>query len=662
MYCEVVVSVGALYAKTFTYEGEGKIGSLVALPFGGREVAGIVLSNVSELSGHKGEIKPISRALYDGHSWLNAELLTLAQNLSKFYLGPLGYALEVMLPVPFSPREVAGWAKGRAHAAKAGELDDLLRAEPECLSSEQTVALARIYEALDTGPATPFLLHGVTGSGKTEVYIKTIAKVLTQNRQAIYLVPEISLTPQVTTNLRARFGQQVGVMHSGLSAGERARTWRAVQRGDISVVVGPRSAVFAPVGNLGVIIMDEEHEASYRHEGGLGFHARTVAQMRAQKHGALLLLGSATPSLEAYHSGERGRTTILSLNSRPAGGQLPQVSIVDMREELRAGSSSLLSRPLHQAMTERLQAGEQALLFFNRRGYAQMSLCTNCGFVAMCPHCDVSLHLHVSSGTLKCHYCGHACPPLTRCPECHSEKVRNRGAGTEKLEEELHKLFPDARISRVDADTTSRKGAHARLLAGFANSPNHILLGTRMITKGLDFPMVTVVGVVDADSGLYFPDFRAVEETFQLIMQVAGRAGRGKLAGNVFVQTFNPGNYAVSLASQQDYMGFYKLEGRLRRRMGYPPFGGLCTIHFRGLNQKRVRESASAVRELFVPHEHTVVLGPAASCPEKVKDAYRWQLTLKARSRRTLQSVVGKLGEEIGAKCATGVHWYVVVD
>jgi len=408
--------------------------------------------------------------------------------------------------------------------------------------------------------------------------------------------------------------------------------------------------------------MDEEHESSYRHEGGLGFHARVVAQMRASKHRGLLLMGSATPSLEVFHSGERRRTTVLSLSSRPAGGNLADVRIIDMREELRAGTSGLLSSALHEAMTERLKAGEQALLFFNRRGYAQMSLCTNCGFVATCPHCDVSLHLHVSSGALKCHYCGHARAPLTRCPQCRSEKIRNRGAGTERLEEELYRLFPDSRVSRVDADTTSRKGSHARLLADFANSPNHILLGTRMITKGLDFPLVTVVGVVDADSGLYFPDFRAVEETFQLIMQVAGRAGRGKLAGNVFVQTFNPANYAVSLASQQDYMGFYKLEGRLRRRMGYPPFGGLCTIHFRSSNQARILASARAVRELFLPHKQMVVLGPAASCPEKVKDTYRWQLTLKARSRAVLQDVVTRLGEEIKAACETGVHWHVVVD
>lgn len=659
----VIVGVDALHDKLFTYVGTAAAGSLVRVPLGQREVAGFVLGPAER--GQEPlpqDIRHISGSLYGGHVWLDSRLIELAERLSGFYLSSLGSSVEVMLPVPFGLREVAGWAKGRVKLQEpAGS--SLLRPKPEQLSSEQVAALGKVSAALSSPARKPLLLHGVTGSGKTEVYFQAIYAVLEEGGQCIFLVPEISLTPQVFANLRQRFGPKVALMHSGMSPGVRARMWREIQASKYDIVVGPRSAVFAPLSRLSLVIIDEEHESSYRHEGGLNYHARVVAQLRMGAGKGLVVLGSATPSLEVYFSAKRGRTELVSMTSRPGLQQkLPSVHIVDMREELRAGLSGLLSDPLRRAMQSCLNAGEQALLFLNRRGYARLSQCTSCGQVAMCPRCDVSLHPHSAGQTLKCHYCGFSQATPTRCAVCGSEKLRCRGSGTERLEEELRVLFPRNEVTRVDADTTNRKGAHERILSAFGDSPGHILMGTKMITKGLDFPLVTVVGVMDADSGLYFPDFRAAEETFQLITQVAGRAGRADLPGDVFIQTYNPANYAVRLAGDQDYDAFFAMESRMRRRMSYPPFGAMATLHFRGKNLERVRISAGNAVRLLEAQDGITVLGPAPSFPERVNNVHRWQVTLKSPERSTLQKVLRDSQSALASGCQVGVHTYIMLD
>lgn len=662
-YCRVIVNVEALYDKVLTYRGEAAAGSLVRVPLGQREVAGLVLGSVAGTDeGTPEDLKSVLGSLYDGHSWLDNSLLALAERLSLFYLSHLGSALEVMLPVPFALREVAGWQKGRARPPET-VASSLLRPEPASLSIEQADALQRITELLQSKSGKPLLLHGITGSGKTEVYFQAISGVLEQGGQAIYLVPEISLTPQVYANLKQRFGSRVALIHSGMSPGLRARAWREIQAGNCDIVLGPRSAVFAPLPRLSLVIIDEEHESSYRHEGGLNYHARVAAQLRIAAGRGLVVLGSATPSLEVYYSAKRGRTELVSLTSRPGVQQkLPQVHVVDMREELRLGLSGMLSDPLRNAMQSCLGAGQQALLFLNRRGYGIMSQCTSCGNVAMCPRCDVSLHPHATGNVLKCHYCGFAQPTPSHCPVCGSERLRSRGSGTERLEEELRVLFPHSEVTRVDADTTTRKGAHERILSAFGNSPGHILMGTKMITKGLDFPLVTVVGVMDADSGLYFPDFRSVEETFQLITQVAGRAGRADLPGDVYIQTYNPANYAVRMAGDQDYDSFFAMESKMRRRMSYPPYGAMATLHFRGSNLERVRASALCAVRTLEEQGLLSVLGPAPSFPERVNNVFRWQVTLKSPERPVLQRVLRECQSAILAGCEKGVHTYIMLD
>ncbi|MBT9176038.1 MAG: Primosomal protein N' [Firmicutes bacterium] len=659
MYSQVVVNVPVLYDRVFTYQGEAPLGSLVQVPFGNSAKAALVVGH-SFTTDIPDEIKCLGKALYAGAVWLSSELLSLADELAHFYLCPRGAIIDLMLPVPFTAKEVSGLKRVKREPVRLDET--LTRHAPAQLTPEQIEAIEQVKQALTKGQAKPHLLYGVTGSGKTEVYLNAISIALSQGKQAIYLVPEIALTPQVIANVVHRFGEQVGVLHSGLSSGERARAWQKVLSGESQVVVGARSAVFAPTARLGLIIMDEEHEQSYRHEGGVNYHTRVVAQLRARQQGGVLLMGSATPSLEVYSSAERGGTKLLQLTARPHGTNLPEVNIVDMREELRQGRSGLLSSPLRQAVALGLQAGEQALLLFNRRGYAQMSLCRDCGHIPTCPHCDVSLRFHAGVRLLKCHYCGYSMRALGECPRCRGQQVHNRGAGTEKLAEELRALFPDFVFTRLDADTAARKGAHQKLLTEFGRQDSHILLGTKMIAKGLDFPRVTVAGVVDADSGMYYPDFRAVEESFALLMQVAGRSGRGTARGRVIIQTFNPEHYCLRLLEKHDYSGFYKVESRLRRKLSYPPFGGLATLCFRGRDQRRVLEAAQAVGELCVGSGAVVALGPVAEAPARVKDIYRYQLTLKAKNRKTLQELLADLRVRITDLCTSSARWYIILE
>ncbi|MCH3668921.1 primosomal protein N', partial [Enterococcus faecium] len=441
------------------------------------------------------------------------------------------------------------------------------------LNAEQKNAVEQIITAGQQQKDQVFLLEGITGSGKTEVYLQAIADVLSENKTAIMLVPEIALTPQMVERFKGRFGESVAVLHSGLSQGEKYDEWRKIEREEAQVVVGARSAIFAPLKNIGLIIIDEEHESSYKQDETPRYHARDLAIWRSKYHHCPIVLGSATPSLESRARAQKGVYQLLQLNHRAkAAAQLPAIEIVDMREEFQNHRTSTFSANLQEKIQNRLDKKEQTVLLLNRRGYSSFVMCRDCGFVLPCPNCDISLTLHMDTRSMRCHYCGHEEPIPNRCPNCGGNKIRYYGTGTQKVEEELRELYPQARILRMDVDTTRRKGAHEQILQKFGAKEADILLGTQMIAKGLDFPEVTLVGVLNADTSLNLPDFRSSEHTFQLLTQVSGRAGRAEKAGEVVIQTFNPQHYAIELAKKQNYEQFYQQEMHVRHRGGYPPY------------------------------------------------------------------------------------------
>ncbi|MDQ0245629.1 primosomal protein N' (replication factor Y) [Bacillus fengqiuensis] len=499
------------------------------------------------------------------------------------------------------------------------------------LTEEQGQAIAPILQTIEEKKHEVFLMYGVTGSGKTEVYLQSIDQVLKGGKEAIVLVPEISLTPQMVKRFKGRFGSKVAVLHSGLSAGEKYDEWRKIQRKEVSVVVGARSAVFAPFQNLGIIIIDEEHETSYKQEETPRYHARDVAIYRGEYHGCPVVLGSATPTLESFARAQKGVYQLLTLRKRMNESALPAVDIIDMREELRNGNRSMFSGLLFEKIQDRLEKGEQIVLLLNKRGHSSFVMCRDCGFVHSCPHCEISLTYHRYNHLLKCHYCGHEQQADVTCPECSSDHIRYFGTGTQKVEEELLKLLPQARVIRMDVDTTGRKGAHERLLNQFGEQKAQILLGTQMIAKGLDFPNVTLVGVLSADTMLHLPDFRSSEKTFQLLTQVSGRAGRHHLPGEVVIQTYTPEHYSIQLASMHDYDGFYQQEMMTRKLHQYPPFyyAALITVSHEELTKvvAVTDKIAQFLRQKL--SNQTIVLGPVASPIARVKDRYRYQCMIK---------------------------------
>ncbi|WP_416807592.1 primosomal protein N' [Bacillus safensis] len=513
------------------------------------------------------------------------------------------------------------------------------------LTPEQTEAAKHIHQAVSEDQHETFLLHGVTGSGKTEIYLQTIDHVLQKGKEAIVLVPEISLTPQMVQRFKERFGSNVAVLHSGLSTGEKYDEWRKIHRKEVKLVVGARSAVFAPFENLGMIIIDEEHESSYKQEEMPRYHAKDVAIERAVRHQCPVVLGSATPSLETYARAKKGVYTLLSLKHRVNQQQLPHVSLIDMREELRNGNRSMFSEELMIRLKEVLERKEQAVLFLNKRGYSSFVMCRDCGYVEQCPHCEISLTYHRYQKRLKCHYCGHEAPVPAECPECHSEHIRYFGTGTQRVEEELTKVLPEARVIRMDVDTTSRKGAHEKLLTSFGNKEADILLGTQMIAKGLDFPDVTLVGVLSADTSLHIPDFRSSEKTFQLLTQVSGRAGRHEKAGSVIIQSYTPSHYSIELTKQHDYEAFYEQEMLHRRHQSYPPYYFLAMVT---VSHEEVTKAAHVTDQIvqFLKMNcapNTRILGPAASPIAKIKDRYRYQCVIKYKRENELASLLRKI-------------------
>ncbi len=533
---------------------------------------------------------------------------------------------------------------------------------PLPLTVEQQAAFEQIVPLIRNREHGVFLLHGVTGSGKTEIYLQTIQQCLDMNREAIVLVPEIALTPQMVERFKSRFGARVAVLHSRLSHGERYDEWRKIQLGKADVAIGARSAVFAPFRNLGLIIIDEEHETSYKQEESPKYHAREAAIERAKQHRAVVVLGSATPSLESYHlAAEKKIYRLIRLASRVEGRPLPEVEIVDMRSELREGNRSMFSRALHRAIEERLQKKEQMVLLLNRRGHSTFIMCRSCGYVAGCPHCDISLTYHRHSRTVRCHYCGYAQRELTQCPECESEHIRFFGTGTQRVEEELVKLFPGIRVIRMDVDTTNQKGAHEKWLNQFKQRQADVLLGTQMVAKGLDFPHVTLVGVITADTVLNLPDFRSAEKTFQLLTQVAGRAGRHELPGNVIIQTYTPEHYSIQFAGEHDYIRFAETEMKLRRERNYPPYYRLALITLSHdqvpllvRTGERLAEAIKSIAMSYLENDPEMaayagfeVLGPVASPIPRVKDRYRFQCMVKYRGKLPITDILRKAEDRL---------------
>ncbi len=516
------------------------------------------------------------------------------------------------------------------------------------LSPEQENALTEIRAGIARGVFSPFLLHGVTGSGKTEVYLNAIEEALAKGGSAIYLVPEIALTPQLTERVRSRFpGMPVAVLHSSVPETVRFDQWRLIKRGHIRIILGARSAVFAPAQRLKLIVVDEEHDASYKQEDRMRYNARDLAVLKSKQSSAAVILGSATPAIQSYRAAQSGRLTYLVLAKRIENRPFPEICLVDMREHRdEAGRVPVISSPLKQAIGVALGAGGQALVFLNRRGFNTFVHCRKCGYVFKCRNCSVSLVLHAGDNSLKCHYCDYTEKAPGSCPECGSGEIGKFGAGTEKLEQELAALFPEARVGRMDRDTTARKGAHSRILNEFGKREIDILVGTQMIAKGHDYPNIHVVGVVSIDNALNIPDFRAAERAFQLLTQVSGRGGRGDVPGRVIIQTFNPGHYAVIHARDNNYKRFYEDEIKLRLELGYPPFSRMISMEISSLDKGRARhgaeELASAVREFCrrKPGTGIAALGPAEAPVARVKNKYRWKLLLKGANVRSLHNAV----------------------
>lgn len=652
MIAEVIVDVAhSDVDKIFDYICDENVqaGSRVTVPFGRSYIAGFVM-RVKESSEFP-NLKKISR-VYDELPAINSECLALTKKIAERYRAPKAAVLRLFLPSemrtgkvseiyrsyaeitgtgePVSPRAKAQLAAllyleehGKTSCAElrekfGGALASLERKglvrvlrervrrspytdlagedKPRALTAEQTAAV----ENIENSEKTVQLLYGVTGSGKTEVYLNLIARKLKEGKTAIFLVPEISLTPQMLSQLRARFGGAAAILHSGLSAGERFDEWWRLRSGEAKIAIGARSAIFAPLENLGLIVIDEQHDSSYVSESAPRYDTFDVALYRAQYNGCKLVLGSATPDVETYMHAREGKYNLVKLTRRINRRPLPEVTVADMRREVKRGNNSFFSSELQDLLTSTLREGNQAILFLNRRGYSKSVICTECGYVAKCESCDVTLTYHSEENCLKCHYCGAKYKMLSACPECGGKRLRYTGTGTEKVVELLKELYPTARILRMDNDTTSGKEGHFKILRAFADKKADILVGTQMIAKGHDFPSVTLVGILDADMSLHFSDYRSGERTFQLITQVAGRSGRGEEKGRVVLQTYDPENAVLRYAIDYDYEGFYENEISLRRATAFPPFSKIVRVM---VSAEEEQDALEGLKRVYFPLE-----------------------------------------------------------
>ncbi|MGA7162143.1 MAG: primosomal protein N' [Bacteroidota bacterium] len=560
---------------------------------------------------------------------------------------------------------------------------------PVQLTRHQVRALQEISASIKSGTSGTFLLYGITGSGKTQVYIEAIREALAKEKTAIVLVPEISLTPQIVRRFRLHFGNLVAVMHSRMSDGERYDAWRFCRSGKYKIVIGPRSAIFAPLANLGLIVVDEEHEASYKQfDASPRYNARDVAIIRANLANAVTILGSATPSIESFHNAQTGKYNLLELPDRIDSAVLPSISLVNMGEEHKRRYAAMkeqaakigkkafekgfhsISFLLEEKIRDRICKGEGIILLQNRRGFAPFIECLECGHVERCEHCDVTLTYHLAKKHLRCHYCGSVKPLPSVCPQCNGIQLKLQGFGTQRVEQDLAELFPQAKVLRMDLDTTTRKGSHDKLLQQFGRGEADILLGTQMVAKGLDFPRVTLVGVISADTQMLLPDFRSAERTFQLLTQVAGRAGRSSLKGEVIIQSYQTDHYSLKYVIDHNYRGFYKEESRYRQSAMYPPFARLVLVECKGTDEKNVRDAT----EKFAARIHalspqSIILGPAAAVISKIKNNYRWQIIVKAvkthdPNSSTVRNAVTRVVQEMSssADVRRGVQFIVDVD
>lgn len=706
MYAEVLVEYNAKSIdKSFTYkipsslQEKIKVGMKVKVPFGTKLIFGFITSIKD--TKEEIEVKEID-SIVDEYFILNEELLELGKYLKETTLSTLIAAYQTMLPralkvkeqkhnytkyeshivLNLPEEEVELYIRRNSRSRKKTEILERLLCEGDILKSEMngsslrslleegivterkeqvyrlstlkkeeekvtlTAEQENIVKQVDLTNFKTYLLHGVTGSGKTEVYSKLIKKVTGMGKTAILLVPEISLTAQIVNKFYNRFGSDVAIFHSGLSDGEKYDEYLKILRGEVHIVIGTRSAIFTPVENLGIIIIDEEHSETYKQENTPRYHAIDVAKYRANYNHIPLLLGSATPSLETMARAIKGVYTYLSLPNRVGSSTLPKVEIVDMAQEMRK-RNMVFSDLLKTKIKDRLEKKEQVILLLNRRGFSTIITCSSCGFTYKCPHCDISLTYHKSSNNLRCHYCGYTTFKSEICPECHEKALNFFGLGTEKLESELYKMFPTARIVRMDADTTMRKGAHAKIIENFKNHEYDILLGTQMISKGLDFPLVTLVGVINADTTLNVPDFRSGERTFSLLSQVAGRAGRSEKEGEVILQTFNPDNFTLQCVKENDYMKFYQYEMKNRHKLHYPPYFYLCSIKIASKEYELASKEATKVRKYLDQYlkENVIILGPTTASMFRVNNIYRFQIVIKYKKAERLNKVLQELDQ-----------------
>lgn len=700
MIAEVIVDIAASETdRIFDYlcDDDMIVGSRVRAPFGGKTVPGFVmrLKETSDVPEHRlKRVYPTPDEL----PALNAECLALADKITARYRVPKALTLRLFLPsemrtgkvreltrnyaelsLPFSEMKFRAGSKNQIGAAEYlsqnGKTDcaylnnvfpggvsalekkgyvkitkeQILRDPYKEVVSESvertlTPDQERAVKTIQTDSRTVQLLHGVTGSGKTEIYLTLIAKCLREGKSSIFLVPEISLTPQMLSQLRARFGKQAAILHSGLSAGERFDEWWRLRTGEAKIAIGARSAIFSPLENLGVIIIDEEHDSSYSSESAPRYNTFDIALLRAKKNGCKLVLGSATPAVDTYKRAVEGEFSLIRLDKRINQKPLPEIIIADMRREVRRGNSSAFSGVLKDELSKCLSSGNQAILFLNRRGYSQTVICKECGYVAKCEACDVSLTYHREEDCLKCHYCGTKYNMLSACPDCGGKKLSYAGTGTQRVVADLQKLYPTARIIRMDNDTTSGKEGHYKILKTFAEHKADILVGTQMIAKGHDFPAVTLVGILDADMSLHFSDYRSGERTFQLLTQVAGRSGRAEEKGKVVLQTFDPENDVLRFATAYDYQGFYENEISLRAAMAFPPYSKIVRVLVTGEDDKKAIEALKevyfALEKIYTKNaEKFLFFNKMRSPIKRIQNKHRYQVLMRLSDTSVLPEI-----------------------
>ena len=672
--------------KTFSYlvpknlEKNIEIGKRCIVPFGNKTLEGFIVGYNNEKLDYK--LKEII-SITDDNPVLNSELLELGSYISKKTLSTKINAYQTMLPTalkakkdtiikekkvlfirkikdynPISEKEkilydlisINDISLKEANEISTYTVNKLIKNgiiekyEKEVYRLNESIVIENdnkeltseqksVIDKVNLNNFKPYLLHGVTGSGKTEVYIQLIKKVIEKNRKAILLVPEISLTPQIVEKFKKRFGN-VAILHSGLSNGEKYDEWRKIERGEVNIVIGARSAIFAPLSNIGIIIIDEEHSDTYKQENSPLYNAIDIALYRSKTHNCPLILGSATPSIESYTRANNGIYELLEMKNR-VNNNMPKITLVDMKEEIK-NKNRILSKILKDKIKDRLEKKEQIIILLNRRGYTTITTCSNCGYTHKCPKCDIPLTYHLKTSKMHCHYCNYETNKLYSCPVCKSTDINERGMGTEKLELEIKKEFENARVVRMDVDTTRNKNSHKKIINDFEEFKYDILVGTQMIAKGLDFPKVTLVGVINADSSLTIPDFRSAERTFQLLNQVSGRSGRSDLKGEVIIQAFNIEHYSLIYSKKNDYLSFYNKEMNIRKLLKYPPFYNLCLIKIQGADNKKCEIECEKIHTYLKDNINDIILGPSASVIPKINNIYYYQIIIKYKDTKKI--------------------------